>query len=218
MKLPFDDISCALAVLASSDGPVLVGIDGGAGSGKTTFAGRLANAVTEVGQSATVVHIDGFYKCAEDRWTGSMADQPIGHDLDWERLRDQVLLPLRAGQRTSYQPFDWPEDCLKGWIAVDPVGIVIVEGVFALRNELSGFYDLRVWFTCPSDLRASRVLARGDMTSDELERWIPGEEAYVAEHSPEERAHLVVDGAVAIDDEGRIEAARWSPPTGSATA
>ena len=216
MNLSIEDISAVLTGMSVPERPVLVGIDGEAGSGKTTFALQLADCTAGTGHVVSLVYVDSFYKYAADRWTGPIEDQPVGHDLDWGRLRDQVLLPLRSGKRARYQPFDWPGDCLKGWTAVDPVGVIIVEGVFALRNELSDFYDLRVWFTCRPELRASRVLNCGDMTPKELERWMPGEEAYVSSHAPERKAHLVVDGEIGTPGEGevdRVEAIRWSPPT-----
>ncbi len=212
MKLPVADLVRCVTDLQPPEGSVLVGIDGSAGSGKTTFARRLADRFADGGQDVSLVSVDGFYKCSAERWTGSTEDQPIGHDLDWERLRDQVLIPLGTGQRARYRPYNWPEDRLEDPVTVDPVGIVVIEGVFALRDEISHLYDLRVWFTCPSDLRAARVLERGDMTSDELDRWMPGEEAYVASHRPEEYAHLVVDGAAVDDCDDPLEAVHWSPP------
>ena len=218
MKLPIDDVVSCVTDLAALQEPILIGIDGGAGAGKTTFADRFAHAVSETAVPVSVVRADGFYKCAAERWAGPIQDQPIGHDLDWQRLWDQVIDPLRAGRRARYQPFDWPADRLKDWVTVDPVGVVIIEGVFALRNELSDSYDLRIWLSCPRDTCVSRILDRGDMTPSELERWIPGEEAYTASHAPDQRAHLIVDGAVGVWAESGpdwIEAIRWSPPEGS---
>src|SRR4051812_7477988 len=72
-------------------GPVrLVAVDGFAGSGKTTFADRLARELT-----AGVLHTDDFLA----GWT----------DLAgfWPRLEAGVLEPLRHGRPGRYRRYDW---------------------------------------------------------------------------------------------------------------
>ncbi|KJY44425.1 hypothetical protein VR46_20575, partial [Streptomyces sp. NRRL S-444] len=82
-----------LAALPPSLGPVrLIGIDGHAGSGKSTFAGLLAQALG----GAPVLHLD---------------DVATHEELfEWpERLRAQVLEPLAAGRPAHWAPYDWVE-------------------------------------------------------------------------------------------------------------
>ncbi len=85
------DLAAQLHRLPPSCGPVrLIGVDGHAGSGKSTFAGRLAAALG----GAPVLHLDDV----------------ASHDalFDWTgRLLTQVIEPLRRGDTAHYTPYDW---------------------------------------------------------------------------------------------------------------
>ena len=189
---------------------VLVAIDGGAGSGKSTFARRLQNALAASGGiDCAVVHLDHFFRTRRER--GSTLARV--EDTDWRRLRDQVIRPLRAGRSARFQLYDWPRDRLHRWQTVQPAGVVIVDGVSALRRELAGCFDLTVWLACPRQKRLARLAGRGDTPPEEIEHWLPSEDAYVAAHAPRQRAHLVVDASAAATtaDTGLVTE-RWSPP------
>ena len=72
-------------------GTRLVCVDGPAGSGKTTFAGRLAAAL---GPDAAVVHLDDLY--AGWTLTGAVA-----------RLAAGVLRPVADGRPGAFDRYDW---------------------------------------------------------------------------------------------------------------
>jgi uridine kinase len=104
---------------------------------------------------------------------------------------------------------------LKDWVTIDVGGVTIIDGVTATRNELADYYDLRIWFSCPRDIRVSRLLGRGDTSEAEIEHWMPSEDQYIVSHAPESKAHLVVDSAadMAAEDGRSWLATRWSPPS-----
>lgn len=209
--IPIADVLNSITTLASPDRSVIVGIDGGAGAGKTTFTYWFAEAMKESVNSVSIVHMDSFCRPSQRR----RKDHAVVPDLDWRRLRDQVLLPLHAGKAARFQLYDWPEDRLKDWITIDIGGVVIVDGVSVTRRELSSFYDLRIWFVCPRNVRESRLMRRGDTPAKAIRRWIPSEEQYVACHTPDEQAHLVIDSTADMGIDGGIgwSVRRWSPPS-----
>ena len=90
--------------------------------------------------------------------------------------------------------------------------MVIVEGVSALRRELAGCFDLAIWLSCPRERRLARLARRGDTPPEEIEYWLPSEEAYVAAHAPDKRAHLVVDVSADATAADGLVTERWSPP------
>ena len=93
-----------------------------------------------------------------------------------------------------------------------PAGVVVVDGVSALRRELAHYFDLAIWLACPRDKPLARLAGRGD-TPEKIEQWLPSEDAYIAAHAPRQRAHLLVDpsaDATAADD--GLVTERWSPP------
>ena len=189
---------------------VLVAVDGGTGSGKTTLARRLRNALAAGGGiGCAVVHLDHFFRSRRER--GSRLAR-VG-DTDWQRLRDEVILPLRAGRSARFQLYDWPQDRLRRWQTVQPANVVIVDGVSSLRRELAHYYDLAIWLACPREKRIARLAGRGDTPPEEIEYWLPSEDAYLAADAPRQRAHLVVDASAdaAAADAGLVTE-RWLPP------
>ncbi|MCK4470579.1 MAG: uridine kinase, partial [Anaerolineae bacterium] len=132
---------------------LLMGIDGPGGVGKSTFAAALARRLQQERISVTIVRMDDFFLPSTQRPAGCGTDKPLGGDFDWQRLRDQVLIPLVHHQPASYQRYDWPTDRLAEWQTLAGCHVVIVEGVYALRHELRALYDLTIWIDCPRPIR-----------------------------------------------------------------
>jgi uridine kinase len=160
----------------------LVVVDGPAGSGKTTVAARLSEALG----SAPVVHMDDLYA----GWTG------LGDDV-WRRLREQVLDPLAAGRPGRYHRYDWHAGQFAEWEDVPPAPVLVVEGVGAAARPVEPFASLRVWVEVPPDLRLRRGIARdGEHLRDEWLAWAEREQAHFAADGTSARADVLVDGSV----------------------
>jgi uridine kinase len=192
MRIPTADVVDRIATLASRKAPLLVALDGGAGAGKTTFAEALADSLRASGLPVAMVKTDLFFRPVSKRWAGPIEDMPIGYDLDWERLRDEVITPLREGREARTQLYDWAADGPGRWQTLEPIGVVIVDGVFALREELASLYDFRVWLECKQHTRLQRLVGRGDTPASEVESWFPVEERYFQAHRPWRHANLVI--------------------------
>jgi uridine kinase len=182
--------------LHKSGTTTLVAIDGPGASGKTVLAQSLRAALEEAGVSAHIVAGDDFFLPSASRPHGAPSEKPIGGDYDWRRLRDQVLDPLRRGQVALYDRYDWLKDDLTDAREIPLGGVVIVEGVYSSRRELSALYDMRLWVACPRDRRLARGLERDGETALRRweEDWMPGEDRYIQEHRPHEHADAVVSG------------------------
>ena len=198
--------------MATPDQTFLIGVDGGAGAGKSTFSRWLAECITE--HPVSIVRNDDFYRPLTERWKGSINDKPMGDDYDWKKLRDEVIYPLHSGRNARFQPYDWLTGFLTNWVEVASGSITIIEGVLTTRNELSDLYDLRIWISCPGDIRIPRMLGRGDTPIEEINFWLPTETQYIADHSPEKKAHLVIDSATNVKStiEKTWSVKIWSPP------
>ncbi|MFF3248602.1 uridine kinase [Streptomyces sp. NPDC002870] len=120
----------ALRTLPPSCGPVrLIGIDGHAGSGKSTFAARLAAAV---GDDVPVLHLDDLATHEElFAWT--------------DRMLTQVIDPLAHGRRAHYDPYDWNLRRFGPPHALEPAPVVLIEGVGAGRRALRPYLALLLW-------------------------------------------------------------------------
>lgn len=170
----------------------LIGIDGCGGSGKSTLAYQLKKECSDV----TIVHMDDFYLPSSQLTNIHPKEKAIGADFDWERMLKDVIEPISRNKEGYYQRYDWEKDDLAEWHTVPVGGIVIIEGVYSLRNELVDKYDYTIWVDCPRDMRLSRGLERdGEDARDTWENnWMISEDLYVKEHNPLGRADLVVDG------------------------
>jgi len=138
--------------------------------------------------------MDDFFLPSQERPRGTVQRRPIGGDFDWERLRDQVLLLLRHGEPARFQCYDWKRNCLAEWYNVSKGGVIIVEGIYSTRQELRGFYDLRVWIECPRRVRLARGIERdGEQARTQWEtEWMPSEDRYMTAHQPAAYADFVV--------------------------
>jgi molybdopterin-guanine dinucleotide biosynthesis protein A/uridine kinase len=144
--------------------PVVIAIDGPSCSGKSI----LANAVA-LRSGAAVLEGDDFYRDTLPSLSAAqreaMSDAAVVDAvMDWERLRDEGLLPLRAGHAATFQPYDWGAN--NGRLAsaktVPAAKPIIVEGVYAARPELADLIDFTVYLGIDPELRARRCAQRED--------------------------------------------------------
>ncbi len=154
-------------------GQALVALDGRCASGKTTLARRLQER-----RGWAVVHMDHFFPRPEQRTPARYATP--GENVDHERFLEEVLLPLRRGERPAYRPFDCHARRLGDPIQVPAAPVVLIEGSYACHPALRASYDLRAFLTVSPEEQARRILARnGPETAQVFQtRWIPLEETY----------------------------------------
>jgi uridine kinase len=173
--------------------PFVVGIDGQGGSGKSTLARHL---VEQLGPSALVVQGDDFYRDMDikDR-IGLSAAEGSDQYFDWQRLREQVLLPARNGSsRLRYQRYDWNNEALGDYTEHEMPNILIVEGVYTLRKQLQDLLDLKVYVSTREPVRWQRQKDRGENKDEWIERWVAAEDYYVNSCRPQDYADIVVIG------------------------
>jgi uridine kinase len=170
--------------------PILIGIDGLGGAGKTT----LADAIAEARRHVQVVHGDDFYGPEERDWRSWTAQQGYERYFDHQRLASELLEPLRDGRPGRFQRYDWGQNTLGEWVDVTPHGVVVVEGVYLLRPELRPAWDVTVFVEVPRDVRAARLHARGQNDAGWIDRWMAAEDYYEQVLDPAGLADLVVPG------------------------
>jgi uridine kinase len=163
----------------------LVAVDGPAGSGKTTLAGRLAAALTALlGPPVPVTHLDDLY----DGW-----DQPL--DALAGRLEEELLAPIRAGRAGRYRRYDWSTRQFAEWHEVPATAALVLEGVGAAPTAFDPDLTLLVWVEAPEAVRLRRGLARdGEGLREQWLRWQVREREHALAERTRDRADLVVDG------------------------
>lgn len=94
-----------LVPTANGEDCVRVGIDGVDGSGKTVFAGELADALQVMGRRVVRISVDDFHNVSAVRYRRGRSS-PEGFWLDsfnYERLHADVLEPLGPGGSRRYR-------------------------------------------------------------------------------------------------------------------
>jgi uridine kinase len=170
--------------------PILIGIDGLGGAGKTTLAAAIAEARPDV----QVVHGDDFYGPEERDWLSWTAKEGYERYFDHQRLASELLEPLRDGRPGRFRRYDWGENALGEWVEVAPHGLVVVEGVYLLRPQLRRAWDLTVFVEAPRGIRGARLQARGQDDAGWIDRWMAAEDFYERVLDPAGLADLVVPG------------------------
>lgn len=168
----------------------MVAIDGMSAAGKSTLASLIVDRLPD----AELIRGDDFYRVmdTDERFLLS-PHRAFDQDFDWQRLRHEVLEPLRAGQVARFQRYDWSAGELGEWAEARPARVVVAEGVYMSRPEIRDLFDLAVWVDTSADTRANRQSLR-DGFPEWVARWNAAERYYVEQHRPAGNADLVCAG------------------------
>lgn len=179
----YDELVALLRAVPRVHPVKLVGVDGLGGSGKTTFASRLAAAAGAAGAAAwPVVHTDDF----------ASHDEPIEW---WPRMLAEVVEPLLRGERAAFRAYDWVNRRPGPTVEVEPADVVVIEGVGATRAAWRDRLAHRIWVDAPRDVRLRRGIERdGEQLREFWTEWMRAEDRYVAEEDPRSYADLVIEG------------------------
>ena len=139
----------------------LIGIAGGSGSGKTTFAEKIMTRVSD--PSVALLHLDSYYKpapSAELQHNGSFNfDHPEA--FDWELLKDH-LSRLKNGERVATPVYDFKVSRRTDQVELlGPCRVILFEGIYALWDaEVRSLFDVKLYLNVDADIRFIRRLHR----------------------------------------------------------
>ena len=157
----------AIEALRASKPHVVVGIDGGGGAGKTSFAAGLA---TKLEGNVRVIHVD-----------------------DYQHHRG-LHEPFRVGD-VVYENFDFSRIAKElTTVAEAESSVVIVEGIGSLGIVLRHYLDYKIWLDAPIELRRVRGKNRDGVDWARVwdDRYIPEDEQYQIEQRPQDVADVIV--------------------------
>jgi putative hydrolase of the HAD superfamily len=167
---------------------VTCAIEGGCASGKSTLAAALNSHY-----GCNVFKMDDFFLRPFQRTPERLAE--TGGNIDYERFKTEVLLPLQSGEPFAYRPYDCSVCDLSRKIAIYPKKVNIIEGVYSMHPYFEDCCNIKVFLQIGHDEQKKRLIKRNKDLYERFEReWIPMENAYFREFKIREKCDLVFDG------------------------
>jgi len=141
--------------------PLLIGIAGGTGSGKSTVARKIADGLPA--DSVAVIDHDSYYRDRSDLTYEARTTLNYDHPdaLDNELLV-QHLESLRAGRGVDVPNYDFKTHArLAERRRVEPPRILIVEGILVFVEErVRSLLDVKIFVDTDADIRVFRRIRR----------------------------------------------------------
>jgi uridine kinase len=167
-----------LEIIETKNPNPIILIDGRAGSGKTTYAKNIQNALfKQLEQAPKIIPMDDLYPGWEGLSEGS------------QYLTQKILQPLKQNQPASWQVFDWAtgsrggDDPGNGWREFDGGTVLIIEGCGSISKQSKPLADIAIWLEADEAIRRSRWRIR-EGNSDYFSIWAAQEdEFYLANNS-----------------------------------
>lgn len=140
---------------------VLVGIAGGSGSGKTTFAEKVVNLIGK--EVVLHLHQDAYYlsRLPEPLLINGKPNFDHPDAFDWALLRSH-LREIKEGKAVECPVYDFVTSSRKPQTTrVGPAKAVVFDGIFALWDQqIRETLDFRIFLEVDADIRFIRRLHR----------------------------------------------------------
>lgn len=140
--------------------PILIGIAGGTGSGKSTLVQEIA---AEFNDSVCLLSHDYYYKAHDDMPYEQRCllnyDHPSAYDTD---MLVEHLQLLKQGLTIHRPVYDFSDhNRAKDVVEVRPAKVIIVEGILIFAEEtLRNMFDIKLFVDTDADVRILRRILR----------------------------------------------------------
>lgn len=140
--------------------PIVIGIAGGTGSGKTTLINRIKN---EFNDEITILSHDFYYKENSHLPFEEREKLNYDHPNSFETgLMVEHINQLKEGRPVERPVYDFViHNRRTETIKVEPAKVIIVEGILIFENkELLELFDIKVFIDTDADVRIIRRILR----------------------------------------------------------
>ncbi|KSU83825.1 MULTISPECIES: uridine kinase [Fictibacillus] len=141
--------------------PIVIGVAGGSGSGKTTVAKEIYRQFAD--QSILIIEQDSYYRDQSDKTMDERLktnyDHPLAFDNDLLISQLNALLEFQSIEKPVY---DYTAHTRSDKIIpVEPKDVIILEGILILEDErLRDLMDIKLFVDTDADVRIIRRVVR----------------------------------------------------------
>jgi uridine kinase len=139
----------------------IIGVAGGSGSGKTTVAQHIINALGE--NQVAVIRQDSYYKDLSALTPEQRREVNFDHPdaFDWDLLKAH-LHQLQNGEAIDMPTYDFAKDTRSEEVVrLNAAPIIVFEGIFSLKDkQIREMMSLRIFVDTAADIRLIRRLQR----------------------------------------------------------
>ncbi|MFZ0039131.1 MAG: uridine kinase [Candidatus Acidiferrales bacterium] len=141
--------------------PLIIGICGGTGAGKTTITNRITRALSKA--NVIILERDNYYKDFPELSLAERTKQNFDHpdSIDTALLTEHLKL-LRAGEAIERPTYDFTYyRRMPQTVRVEPRAATILEGILIFESKpLRDLMDIKIFVDTDADLRFIRRLVR----------------------------------------------------------
>lgn len=140
----------------------IIGVAGGSGSGKTTFANKVLAELDP--ENTAILHMDSYYLNEQPKDNYTAEDKPnFDHPqaFDWDLLRRHIEM-LKNGEGIDAPVYDFKTNSrVEETNTIKPVKMILFEGIFTLFDkDIRDLLDIKCFLHVDSDIRFTRRLHR----------------------------------------------------------
>ncbi|MEE6673590.1 uridine kinase [Pediococcus acidilactici] len=147
--------------MSTKNSPIIIGVTGGSGSGKTTVSKKILEQLD--GHSISIIQQDSYYKdqagmTMEERRAVNY-DHPLAFDSD---LLYKHLKMLKQRQAIDVPVYDYTISTRSSEVIhQEPTDVIILEGILILSDErIRDMLDIKVYVDTDDDIRIIRRIER----------------------------------------------------------
>jgi uridine kinase len=183
---------------------LIIGVTGIDTSGKTRFAEALSEFLISKGHKTQLINLDDFHNPKSIRYSGQdQVENYYNKSFDLLTLIQKLLIPIRSKRKLSTELtlLDLATDKyeVSKKYSVDENTIVVFEGVFLFRNELSEYIDYKIFLEIPFEESKNRAATRDvPVYGEEVlkrydEKYLPAQKRYIDHCHPMKMADMIID-------------------------
>ncbi|MCT1175913.1 uridine kinase [Pediococcus pentosaceus] len=147
--------------MSTKNSPIIIGVTGGSGSGKTTVSQKILEELH--GHSISIIQQDSYYKDQAEKTMEERRevnyDHPLAFDAD---LLYEHLKMLKNNQKIEVPIYDYKISTRSSEvIEQDSTDVIILEGILILADErIRDMLDIKVYVDTDDDIRIIRRIRR----------------------------------------------------------